>query len=273
VDDPSDKCDPATGGADCIGICQCIQTVACVAGAKFDSSPSVCACVGPTPPPTCGPVCQIFCENGNVLDAKGCPTCACNPPKPTDPCAVVKCAAGTHCEAHAVMCVKAPCPPIAACVPNAPPPPPPSVFCGGIAGIACPGRGQCVDNPNDMCDPKAGGADCGGICQCVQTVACVMGAKFDSSPKVCACVPANPVPPECGPVCDIFCAYGHVLDAKGCPTCACNPPPKPGLPCSACTGPRPAIANGMCPDGMTVSGPACLTTAAGSCGWTIVSCP
>ena len=30
----------------------------------------------------------------------------------------------------------------------------------------------------------------------------------------------------CGPVCDIFCKYGHVLDSRGCPTCACNPEPK-----------------------------------------------
>jgi hypothetical protein len=39
-------------------------------------------------------------------------------------------------------------------------------FCGGIAGIPCPGDGQCVDDPSDDCDPKNGGADCGGICIC-----------------------------------------------------------------------------------------------------------
>ena len=32
--------------------------------------------------PICGPVCMIFCENGNVLNEKGCPTCGCyNLPK------------------------------------------------------------------------------------------------------------------------------------------------------------------------------------------------
>jgi hypothetical protein len=41
-------------------------------------------------------------------------------------------------------------------------------FCGGIAGIPCPGDGQCVDDPSDDCDPKNGGADCGGICICRQ---------------------------------------------------------------------------------------------------------
>ena len=29
----------------------------------------------------------------------------------------------------------------------------------------------------------------------------------------------------CGAVCDIFCPYGNVLDADGCPTCKCNPMP------------------------------------------------
>ena len=30
---------------------------------------------------------------------------------------------------------------------------------------------------------------------------------------------------QCGPVCDIYCAYGNVLDANGCPTCSCKPDP------------------------------------------------
>jgi hypothetical protein len=37
-------------------------------------------------------------------------------------------------------------------------------FCGGIAGIPCPDGQQCIDDPNDDCDPNNGGADCGGIC-------------------------------------------------------------------------------------------------------------
>ncbi len=39
-----------------------------------------------------------------------------------------------------------------------------TIFCGGIAGIACPSGMSCVDNPDDSCDPENGGADCGGIC-------------------------------------------------------------------------------------------------------------
>jgi hypothetical protein len=36
--------------------------------------------------------------------------------------------------------------------------------CGGFAGFRCPEGLTCVDDPNDSCDPMAGGADCGGIC-------------------------------------------------------------------------------------------------------------
>lgn len=63
------------------------------------------------------------------------------------------------------------------------------VFCGGIAGIACPGSGTCVDDPSDSCDPKNGGADCGGICTCSIRALCIKGNHFDPSPTVCACVP------------------------------------------------------------------------------------
>jgi hypothetical protein len=46
VDDPTDRCDPAGGGADCIGICQCDGTTAlCAIDHHFDATPTVCACV------------------------------------------------------------------------------------------------------------------------------------------------------------------------------------------------------------------------------------
>jgi hypothetical protein len=38
--------------------------------------------------------------------------------------------------------------------------------CGGIAARPCNDPNEeCVDDPTDSCDPKNGGADCGGICQ------------------------------------------------------------------------------------------------------------
>jgi hypothetical protein len=221
VDDPNDGCDPAKGGADCGGICSCVQNIACTTDTKFDGSPSVCACV-PVKPPVCGPVCDIYCQYGNVLDAQGCPTCKCNPP-PDDSCAAVLCPTGTRCEGG--KCLAA------------------GPSCGGIIGKPCPGFGKCVDDPSDSCDPTKGGADCGGICQCVQNVACDANSKFDGSPSVCACVPVGPV---CPPVCKIFCEYGNVLDANGCATCACNPPPA-GPSCGGIAG-KPCPGFGKCVD-------------------------
>jgi len=36
--------------------------------------------------------------------------------------------------------------------------------CGGFGGVQCPKGYSCVDDPNDSCDPEAGGADCSGVC-------------------------------------------------------------------------------------------------------------
>ena len=47
---------------------------------------------------------------------------------------------------------------------------------------------ECVHDPSDGCDPNAGGADCGGICLCVDNILCVQGTVFDASPGVCTCV-------------------------------------------------------------------------------------
>ncbi|KAK6353999.1 hypothetical protein TWF730_008419 [Orbilia blumenaviensis] len=38
-------------------------------------------------------------------------------------------------------------------------------FCGGFAGFQCKNKTDvCIDDPRDDCDPKNGGADCGGLC-------------------------------------------------------------------------------------------------------------
>jgi hypothetical protein len=80
---------------------------------------------------------------------------------------------------------------LAGCDPNGRPPhggPIEAPPCGGIAGIECPGSGVCVDDPSDECDPEAGGADCGGLCECNAIGLCVEGMVWDDSPDVCNCV-------------------------------------------------------------------------------------
>jgi Kazal-type serine protease inhibitor domain len=61
-------------------------------------------------------------------------------------------------------------------------------FCGGFAGIQCPGDGTCVDNATDGCDPLQGDVDCASLCQCNVLGLCEEGAHWDPSPEVCACV-------------------------------------------------------------------------------------
>lgn len=67
--------------------------------------------------------------------------------------------------------------------------------CGGFAGLPCPGHGACMDDPSDDCDPAAGGADCGGVCECYARLRCAPGYRFDESPEVCGCVEDAPITP------------------------------------------------------------------------------
>ena len=93
---------------------------------------------------------------------------------------------GNDCEAHAagVSIAKA-----GACEPS-------PAFCGGIAGIACPDGQTCVDNPDDDCDPNAGGADCGGIC--VKTESC---GDVQCAPGFVCCNPLMNICTKPGGVC------------------------------------------------------------------------
>jgi hypothetical protein len=188
ADDPSDDCDPENGGADCGGLCTCSgAAVLCLEGTFFNDDPAICACEpqdgGGVP---CGP---STCAEGQVCCNESCGICTepdgactqqfCEPPD-GGTCDMT-CDAGQHCELVDVVCVQAPCPPLPECVD--------SPFCGGIAGFACPGEGECLDAP-DSCDPENGGADCGGYCECNvgPLIDCADGRTFDPSPEVCACV-------------------------------------------------------------------------------------
>jgi hypothetical protein len=125
---------------------------------------------------------------------------SCTPSAPdcaADPCAGVRCAAGTHCQAGE-------------CLPD-------KVFCGGIAGIPCPDGSQCVDDPSDSCDPDAGGADCGGMCVCTQLALCIRGYHWDGTPGVCACVPDVQDGIPCG---DNLCGKGQYCCNSSCGICA-----------------------------------------------------
>jgi hypothetical protein len=127
VDDPNDDCDPANGGADCIGVClPPVEVLACsvVEFGEFGNCRAVLGW-GVGPDGGCqivsGCECTAACE-GRVFNDEASCNAACTPPEP------------------------------------------PAPSCGGIAGLRCPRGQQCVDDPNDRCVPANGGADCPGLC-------------------------------------------------------------------------------------------------------------
>lgn len=103
-----------------------------------------------------------------------------------NPCAAVRCAAGTHCEAVEVQCITAPCCPVAQCVADNPCP-------EGKAWDAT--TGQCVCTSIGLCvsgstwDPEA--------CQCVSpcaTVLCAPGTHCEVVDGAASCVADQPAP-------------------------------------------------------------------------------
>lgn len=109
------------------------------------------------------------------------------------------------------------------CQPKAPAP----KTCGGFAGLPCGPNEQCVDDPNDSCDPTKGGADCSGIC-----------------------VPATPPPPP-PPSC-----WGAWLDQLG----TCRTPADGVYPDSCCAGQTHPCGPSQC--GV---GEACCNSLSGIC--------
>lgn len=194
-----------------------------IASIDFSRVDTTSACGGTT-----NPCAAALCPTGTtcvVLDSYP-PMAKCEPIKtpPDDPCATVRCAAGTHCVAEQVQCVRAPCPPIAKCEPDAP-----AVHCGGIAGRPCPGQGVCSDDPSDGCDPKNGGADCGGLCSCpVNHAACAKGLTFNNDPAVCACV-APPGGVACGKK---TCASDQICCSASCGICGSKGGACPAIACT-----------------------------------------
>jgi hypothetical protein len=215
------------------------------------------------------------CADGSVT----CPTSGCDggqcrvdfkpcvePPPPAG-CAAIRCAAGFHCIEDAACAPDAAGVCKAACVPDEP-----TAQCGGITGQACPPGLECVDDPNDTCDPRNGGADCSGLCQVTQGGECTTDAECPQLRAPCSvCADGTVVCPHAScenGTCNVdfpTCGAPVTCGSDGCkpgylcvsdPNGMCNP----ADPTTGCTGvcvpdntPRTCggAAGDTCPPGYT----------------------
>jgi hypothetical protein len=151
--------------------------------------------------PATDPCATVRCRAGTRCEVNDEGQAECVPDPTSDPCAAVRCRAGTVCQVNEQGGAE--------CVLGGP-------FCGGIAAFTCPGIGECIDDPTDDCDATMGGADCGGVCICTQTASCPPGTVFDESTKVCDCATAE----DPNPCATVLCPDGTRCDLhQGAPTC------------------------------------------------------
>ncbi|XP_071942697.1 uncharacterized protein [Antedon mediterranea] len=235
----------------CVASCVCTQ--------EFYTRDGELAICEPT---TCPPVCDIYCEFGNVLDENGCPTCVCEP-KPTCPPLCEKfCLYGNVLDENGCpicTCKPKPCPPVCAIfcefgnVPDENGCPTclcrPAPLIGRPCAPGTPGcenGGTCVPNPDDSgftceCPKLYYGEICENACPSLCKKLCPYGNVLDENNcPICECKP-NPV------ICPLYkclpCSFGYELDSDGCQTCKCKTDPGPviGRPCAPGT---PGCENG-----------------------------
>ncbi|KAK7088786.1 antistasin-like isoform X1 [Littorina saxatilis] len=227
----------ATGLLATLLLATCVQSLSLAPVDPLETSP-----VRPIPFPRCGPVCLIFCEFGNVLDSRGCPTCRCRDapmcPEITcpRPCRQgYKTVAGCQtCQCQGRVCPQVrcsrPCPdgyktvngcPSCQCRDVVRPPVCPLVLCAK----PCP-TGYLQKNGCQTCQCKELVIPrCGPICK----LGCRNGfVKGPDGCPICKCRPVvpwpRPVEPVCGPIsCTMGCRNGFVKGPDGCPICECKP--------------------------------------------------
>eukprot|EP01084_Bolivina_argentea_P043190 79579_1 len=155
IDDPRDTCDPKNNGADCSGFCESV----CPTGEILNPN-GVCAQI-------CGGIAGLTCPDRY--------TCVDDPRDTCDPKNN-----GADCSGFC----ESVCPTGEILNPNGVC----AQICGGIAGLTCPDRYTCVDDPRDTCDPKNNGVDCSGFCH--ETPTCTDGTTTCTCDKS-TCEPCN----------------------------------------------------------------------------------
>jgi hypothetical protein len=246
IDDPVDKCDPATGAA-CGGICvlgedlpQCggLAGTPCAEGYVCVDDPAD-ACEG-GPAADCPGVCRLQADGTCAVDSE----C----PQLDVPC--------TTCADGSMSCPHARCDQ-GKCTVDFKPCPQPQV-CGGISGSSCEPGFSCVDDPTDECVPEKGGADCRGICQPEERALTCGGIAAIACPVDFECVddPSDTCDPKNGGAdCPGLC---QPADARECKTDAECPALR--APCSMCADGTEACPSSLCEKGRcNVVVPMCST--------------
>lgn len=232
VDDPSDECNPFTGGVNCTKLCTALPSycggttgVECPTGYACTNDPdSWCKL---TDGFDCTGICALTC-GGDRIEGANCPegmTCVNDPAQPgclievdclgicqkgEEPSACggmlgntcsdgFRCADDPNdgCQLNDALDCGGSCAPV----------------CGGIAKLECPVELFCNDDPFDDCDPFNGGTNCIGVCQTEKDPALFCGGKAGSEcPSGFTCVdnPNDECDPDnggelCGGTCQRIC--------------------------------------------------------------------
>lgn len=250
VDDSADDCDPASG-ADCGGICvigtglpSCgtFGGVACEEGYACVDDPNDACEGGPAVdcPGICAPDTPRECTDSDDCPQLDAPCSFCADGKIS--CPITRCNDGT--------CLIA----VEAC--------PPAPICGGFAGTPCAEGFDCVDDPNDLCEPRRGDADCGGVCVPAQEPMTCAGFGGLICPPGFACVddPNDDCRPDAsGADCPGLCepASAECTDDADCPQLR--------APCPVCADGTHACPSSTCDGGAcNILFPSCPPTV--TCG-------
>jgi hypothetical protein len=97
---------------------------------------------------------EMYCEFGFEYDANGCQLCQCHP----DPRIATTCPVGYQCQVVTVFCIRAPCYPVAECIPNPKPGSCPAPSDYGICIQDCDSDADCDG------DQKCCSNGCGKVC-------------------------------------------------------------------------------------------------------------